>query len=173
MIKNIKKLGVFLLTVILITALYSCNTTREAEPFSAFSGDIQAEVYLTLGESTSRSVFRRIGDTETVTFSEPNELLGYVFEKTGDKITLSYSGVSTEVSPSVGRIMLISSAVFSPSNDCISSISAKKENGEKFTDIVCKDITYRFLKDGTPISAIGSVFGVSFSAEIISVGIAK
>lgn len=173
MIKSIKKLGVLLLSLVLLTALSSCNTTRDTEPFSAFSGDVQAEVYLTLGESSSKSVFKRIGGTETVTFSEPSELSGYVFEKTGDKITLSYGDVHAEVSPSVGRIMLVSSAVFSPSKDGISSISAKEENGEKFTDIVCGDVTYRFSKDGTPISAVGFVFGVSFSAEILSIGGAK
>ena len=169
MVKSIKKFGILLLTLILLTALSSCNTTRDTEPFSAFSGDIQAEVYLTLGESTSKSVFKRVGETETVAFFEPNELSGYVFEKTGDKITLSYGDVRTEVSPSVGRIMLVSSTVFAPSKDGISSISAREENGEKFTDIVCGNVTYRFSKDGTPVSAIGSVFGVSFSAEILSI----
>lgn len=173
MIKSIKKLGVLLLTLILLTALSSCNTTRDTEPFSMFSGDIQAELSLTLGESTSKAVFRRIGDTETVTLYAPNELSGYVFEKTGDKITLSYDNVRTEVSPSVGRIALVSSAVFAPNADGISSISAREENGEKFTDIACGDVTYRFSRDGTPISAVGSVFGVSFSADILSIGLAK
>ncbi len=170
MIKSIKKLGVFLLTIILLTALSSCNTTRDTEPFSAFSGDIQAEVCLTFGESTSKFVFRRVGDTETVSFYEPNELSGYVFKKTGDKITLSYGEISTEVSPSVGRISVVTSAVFSPNADGISSISAREENGEKLTEIACGDITYRFSKDGTPISALGTASGISFLAEILSIG---
>ena len=170
MIQALKRLAVLILTITLFTALSSCDNTRDTEPFSAFSGDIRADVRLTLGESSSVYVFARTGETETVTFSEPTELSGYVFKKVGEKITLSYDGLSAEVNSSVGRISVISSAIFSPETDGISSISAKEQDGALFTEIVCGDITYRFLKDGTPVSAEGHVLGISFSAEIISIG---
>ena len=168
--KNIRRLVIILLTLLLLPALSSCDNTRNTEPFSAFSGDIRADVRLTLGESSSVSVFTRIGETETVAFSEPNELSGYVFKKLGDKITLSYGDLSAEVNSSVGRIAIVSSALFAPETDGISSISAREQDGEFFTEIVCGDITYRFLKDGTPIGAEGEVLGVHFCAEILSIG---
>lgn len=170
MLKAIKRLVIFILTVTLFTALSSCDNTRDTEPFSAFSGDIRADVRLTLGESSSVYVFARTGETETVAFSEPTELSGYVFKKLGEKITLSYDGLSAEVNSSVGRIAIVSSALFAPETDGISSISAREQDGEFFTEIVCGDITYRFLKDGTPIGAEGEVLGVHFCAEILSIG---
>ncbi len=170
MIANFKRLGIFILTLLLITCICACEDPKNADPFSAFSGDFQAEVRLSLGESSSKYTYRRENGTETVLFSEPSELSGYFFTKNGERITLSYEDICVEVNASVGRIAVISSAIFAPNADLISSISSKEQDGKRVTEVVCDGMTYRFSQDGTPILAQGSVTDITFSAEILSIG---
>lgn len=165
------KRSVFLALVpILVLLAPSCNASTDKDPFSAFSGEIRAQVKLTVGESASIYEYRRENGTETVAFSAPNELCGYVFTKKDDDLTLSYGDLTAKVSPSVGRIALISSEIFSPSASDISSVSALELDGEYITEVTLRNVIYRFSHDGTPISISGTVLGTDFSAEMISLG---
>lgn len=169
---KIKKLGLLMLVLLTSVGVCSCNERAygNADPFSAFSGEIRADVRLSLGESSSRYIYRRENGTETVSFSEPEELSGYVFTKKDGKVTLSYGDLTAEVSPSVGRIAFISGALFSPDRDGISSVASSERDGVYITEVICNGTVYRFLHDGTPISAEGTILGTAFSAEILSLG---
>ncbi len=165
-----KRLGVFISVLLFIICICSCKSSVTEDPFSVFYGNITAKVRLTFGESSSVFTYRRENGTETVTFSEPTALNGYVFTKKDDRITLSYDDLTAEVSASVGRVAFVSSDIFSPNADDISSVSALEHDGGYITEVVCGGIVYRFLHDGTPLSVKGTARGTTFEAEIYQIG---
>ena len=142
--------------LLILSLLTSCAADTDADPFSVFTGEIEAEVVLQIDGNSSGLVY----DGNSVEFTAPSELCGYGIKRSGDGITLYYRELEISVSENAGRIFRLCEAVFSPDKAVL--VKAEQINGVTVTVVNTEQFSYAFSSDGMPLTVSGSFDGEVF-----------
>ena len=155
--------AVLIALILLILPLGGCLAqTRADDPFSVFNGDFSASFSIEINGSDPSGRYEKKGDKETLALSSPSLLSGFTFTFTEERITLKTGDTEISADGQVGFLPRLLHSVVSQDKDGITEITSEKAEVGTVTVIKTAAVTYRFDKDGTPISAFGTVNGVEF-----------
>ena len=153
-----------LLTVlVLILSLVSCNVNNAGDPFLQFKGEFSVTVNAVCEGNCS--VFVYSSADKSIAFISPAELKGYVMRNDNGKAILCYGGIEVPLSAYSSHLLTVCEEVFSADVDEITSISAEETDSGTVTAVNTQSRTYRFLDDGTPLSASGTAAECTFEMK--------
>ena len=147
---------IFFAIILSAALLISCSAEYTTDPFSAFVGEIEADISLTF--SGQPSSFTYSGGS--VRFTAPDELNGYTLTRQGEQVYFNYGELSVGVSDSAGRVLRLCESVFSPEK--VTDITAEHRDGVTVTLVQTPEYVYVFSSEGIPISVSGSFEGEAF-----------
>lgn len=164
--------GCILCVVICASVLFSgCDTgARRSGIFDYASGSLSGEILLSCNGFESSFDFERKDGKLEICFEYPDELSGFRICSQDGKLTVNYGELSVDAPAALSVIPNIVSEMFSLSEDMITDIGTRSENGETLTVVSARDITVTFTADGVPVRMEGVADGRSFKAEIRSLG---
>ena len=148
-----------------LVMLVSCTHGNGGDPFSVFANDFEAEISSQIGNGICKYIYKSA--EKSIIFTYPEEIAGIILIADGYGASLSFDGISIEVSQYAGRLVLICESVFSQKKDAISSISVSEGKAGTLTVVKTADYTYTFSGDGAPMSVSGIYDGMPFEMTLI------